>query len=101
VETDFKPDFEVLNPSKRLRFKSLQRFLTNPPSVLRPFARVVARVDSIRKLTRRSFQRFNTEYEERQPLAPELRRRLRAEFAQEVERLSELLGRDLTHWSRD
>jgi hypothetical protein len=30
---------------------------------------------------------------------PELRRHLKLEFAPEVERLSELLGRDLTHWS--
>ena len=30
---------------------------------------------------------------------PELRLRLQAEFAPEVERLSELLGRDVTHWS--
>jgi hypothetical protein len=38
--------------------------------------------------------------EKRTLLAPELRAQLVREFAPEVERLSELLGRDLTHWNR-
>lgn len=36
----------------------------------------------------------------RPPMAPALRLSLQREFAPEVERLSALLGRDLTHWSR-
>src|SRR5215469_13567908 len=36
----------------------------------------------------------------RPPMPPELRLTLQREFAPEVERLSALLGRDLTHWSR-
>jgi hypothetical protein len=32
------------------------------------------------------------------PLDPDLRRRLNHEFRPDVERLSALLGRDLTHW---
>ena len=35
------------------------------------------------------------------PSLPGLRRRLKAEFACEVERLGQLLGRDLTHWNRE
>jgi hypothetical protein len=35
----------------------------------------------------------------RSPLSPALRARLKREFAPEIERLSELLGRDLTFWS--
>jgi hypothetical protein len=35
----------------------------------------------------------------RPPLRAELRAQLKREFAPEVERLSELLGRDLTFWS--
>jgi hypothetical protein len=33
-------------------------------------------------------------------MAPELRERLTEEFRPEVEKLSELLDRDLTYWSR-
>jgi hypothetical protein len=43
---------------------------------------------------------YNTKYELLEPMNPELKKQLQAEFAPEVEKLSELLGRDLTHWSR-
>jgi hypothetical protein len=46
-------------------------------------------------------RKLNTVPAARQTIDPELRRRLDAEFAPEVERLSALLGRDLTGWSRD
>jgi hypothetical protein len=36
----------------------------------------------------------------RQPISPGLRHSLQREFAPEVERLSEVLKRDLTHWSK-
>ena len=36
----------------------------------------------------------------RQPLAADTRLSLQKDFAPEIERLSELLGRDLTHWSK-
>lgn len=43
---------------------------------------------------------YNTRYKPRRPMNAGLSKRLRAEFAPEVERLSKLLGRDLTHWNR-
>ena len=42
--------------------------------------------------------RLNTKTEQRPPMNPALRRRLQAEFRPEVERLSDLLQRDLTYW---
>lgn len=101
VETDFRPDFEVVNPSKRLRFKPLYRILTTPPAFLRPIADGISRVAFIRRLVSRSLQRFNTVYEKREPIDSEIRKKLQAKFAPDVERLSKLLDRDLTHWSRD
>lgn len=44
--------------------------------------------------------RLNTRPDRRLPIAPEIELSLQCEFAPEVERLSALLGRDLTHWSR-
>jgi hypothetical protein len=101
VSEDFRPDFEVVNPSKRLRFKCLQSFLTNPPQFLRPFADAVSKVSFIRRLISRRLKSFNTAYEKLEPIDPEIRRKLQADFAPEVERISEVLGRDLTHWTRD
>jgi hypothetical protein len=42
----------------------------------------------------------NVRVEKRPPLPPEVCARLKQEFAPDVETLSELLGRDLTSWSR-
>ena len=44
------------------------------------------------------FKSLNIKYVPRSPMKPELRKKLQAEFVPEVEQLSELLGRDLTHW---
>ncbi len=43
---------------------------------------------------------LNQTVAKRPPMAPALRLSLQQEFAPEVERLSALLGRDLTHWNR-
>jgi hypothetical protein len=43
---------------------------------------------------------FNTNEQTRPEISPELKKRLRSKFAPDVERLSEMLGLDLTHWSR-
>ncbi len=45
-------------------------------------------------------RRFNIRVEPRPALAPEISTQLKREFAPGVESLSELLGRDLTNWSR-
>lgn len=44
---------------------------------------------------------LNTRYEPRLPMPADLRRRLQAEFAPDIECLGALLGRDLSEWSRD
>jgi len=64
-------------------------------------ARLILRTmpDQLRYWFLGKVSRLNTKIEPRRPLAPELRVRLTAEFAPEVERLSGLLGRDLSAWS--
>jgi hypothetical protein len=44
--------------------------------------------------------RLNARSEARPPLAADVRRKLSVDLQPEVERLGELLGRDLRHWSR-
>ena len=46
-------------------------------------------------------RKCNARPQVRPPMSPELRARLKREFAPEVERLSALLRHDLTHWSRE
>ena len=99
VSTDFNPNITVVNPSKRVKVKALQNFLVDRPPIVRFFSRLVL-PQSLRHGIFTVLKLLNTRQEPRSAMEPELRRRLQAEFAPEVERLSKLLGRDLNHWSK-
>jgi hypothetical protein len=96
-------NFEVINGNKSVRCPALRAFLNDPlvrgtAIALRSWLPHSA-FATIQKVGDRLGQ-FNTRLEKRPPLAPDLQLSLRREFATEVDRLSALLGRDLTHWSR-
>ena len=100
VDADFRPDFAVVNPNKTARSRILQYFLLAPPQSARRFARAVL-PRALRRRVFRVLKQANTNETPRTELDPQLRRTLQAEFAPEVESLSKLLGRDLTHWLKD
>ena len=100
VDIGFQPDFKVINPNKRVRVRTLQHFLKTPPSPLRMIGKLLL-PQSLRDAFLNKLKKLNTQYVPRLPMSPELRRRLQEEFVSEVKSLSELLGRDLTHWSKD
>ena len=95
--------FEVVNGNKSVRSAGLravlnQRYFRAGMVALarrlpRPMFLALRGVD-------RSLWKLNTRPVRRPPLRPELRAQLKREFASEIEQLSELLERDLTHWSR-
>ena len=99
VGDDFQPVFEIINANKRARTKFLASLLRNPPQIAQSLAKL-AMPQQLRQGLIEALKRYNTVYEPRPPMNPELRKSLQAEFVLEVERLSELLGRDLTHWSK-
>ena len=98
VNEDFQPVFEIINPNKRARSRFISALLRNPPQIAQSFAKVVM-PQPLRQGLIEALKRYNTRYESQPPMDPELRKRLQAEFAPDVERLSELLGNDLTHWN--
>lgn len=98
VETSFCPEFRIINSNKALRSRRLQAFLIAPPPFLTAMARVIT-PHPLRGRLSVWLRRFNRRYVDRPPLDPALRKRLQAEFRSEVERLSQLLGRDLNSWS--
>ncbi len=57
-------------------------------------------VNAMQKVDAR-IRKLNSRSAARPPLPPELRDQLKRDFAPEVERLSILLGRDLSYWSND
>jgi len=100
VDTNFLPKLRVVNANKRIRSKAVSNFLHYPPPAIRRFLPLLG----LRPAPHTGFEgwlkNLNTKYEPRPHIKPELRNRLLAEFAPEVQQLSELLGRDLTHWCR-
>lgn len=70
--------------------------LHNPPRPVRTLGRLVP--NRVRWELRDAIRRRNTRTVERPPMAAELRSALQREFTPEVDRLSELTGRDLSPW---
>jgi hypothetical protein len=98
VDPAFNPLIRVINGNKGVRSVTYRNIIFRP-SMLRTVARRVI-PDTPRRKIIRALERVNLKYEERPPMNPELKRRLKEEFRPEVEKLSHLLGRDLTYWSR-
>jgi hypothetical protein len=91
-----------LNGAKTVRSRSLRLLqqdarlrsgiLALRPWLPRPLFSLMQKADA-------GMRSLNSASRQRPAMPPELRSRLRAEFAPEVERLGRLLGRDLTHWT--
>jgi hypothetical protein len=100
VDPDFVPELGVRNANKRARSRALGALMSSPD--LKPRLRRVTRAaipsHAARLWLYRRIVRANTVREPPPPLPPVLKRRLEAEFADEVSALAALLGRDLSHW---
>jgi len=96
VADDVAVQFERVNRNKAVRLPSLQRGLAHPPASLRRLARLFP--DTLREGVKGALGRFNASERPRLPLDPELRARLTADLHEEILRLGQLTGRDLSHW---
>jgi hypothetical protein len=99
VNTQFHPEFNIVNPRKTVHSATLRNFLRYPP----PSVRWVLRSLGLRPVEwgfKGWLKRLNTKVEPPSDINPALRQALQVEFLPEVEQLSELLDRDLTHWCR-
>jgi len=99
VDASFIPEIKVVNANKKLRSLYLREFINKPPASLSAVAHLL-----LPKATRRRvkawLRAWNVESAKRETLDPALRDKLMADFEPEIERLSALLGRDLSHWCR-
>ncbi len=99
ADPSFTTTFEVINSNKVVRSHLLSAFSSSPPKRLKRAVRLVL-PETLRAILRHWLWRINTQYVERPELKPAVKWRLKQKFADEVERLGDLLGRDLTAWSR-
>lgn len=95
VDEDFAVDFGVVNPNKKVKNRWLHEHVYKTR-----WARSYRVQRLIPEALRRWVRRMNTRYESRQPLDPSVRWALTSYFTPQVEALSALLDRDLTHWCR-
>lgn len=101
VGTGFEPSFKFVNANKRARSKLVRDLLDRqPPAIVQQVGRMILSSGQRRKLYQ-TLKQLNSDERPRPPMDPDLRRCLQAHFLADVERLSDLLGRDLTHWCKE
>jgi hypothetical protein len=99
VEDDGRTKFSRKAENRGFKSSFLQQFVMNPPPwTLRLIEYSNKTMVRRLKRIRRTIEDFNTFPRTRPPLAPEMRAMLRAYYADDVAKLSGLLGRDLSHW---
>jgi len=98
VNSNFSTNFERVNPNKKVRSKKLTNFLMLPPQSVRLISRVIPK--NIRQRLMKKLKQYNTVYTTRPLMESELYISLQKEQLPEIEKLSILLDRDLTHWCK-
>ena len=105
VDPTFVPSFDVINASKRWRSKRLGWMLSNAYDASSIAWRVCSRVPWLRATWRYgahtvvpAVAELNTVTVPRPPLHPRLEARLAIELAPGIDKLGQLIGRDLSHW---
>lgn len=97
VDSGFEPNIEVVNANKRVRSRTLRRFVRKPPEWVRPALHRVS-TEGMRRRAARRMIRMNTSFDKRDALSPAVRAELEGEAAREAGELDELLGLDLARW---
>ncbi len=102
VPSDGRTEFPRINVNRVYKNESLAGWMRNLPPGLRALRRWSRRLSGHRGTGLGLWvQRLNSRKVRRQTMSPELRRSLAAEFRPDVEKLGELIGRDLSHWQED
>ncbi len=99
VDDNFEIDMKVINPNKIVRSRNLQQIIVNPPRLLLRLGSHLKIPLKMQSMALEKLRAFNTRYEKRRAMDVELRQALKREFRNDVERLSSLLGRDLSFWT--
>ena len=103
VDPNFSTQFEAINPNKKIRSPWLQTLIKYPPARLLSIGKYfIPLPQSIRRAllegVKAKLKKANTQNVSRPSLDPSLEQQLRIEFGSEVDRLSQLLDRDLSSW---
>lgn len=98
VNSSHSVEFRALNQSKYIRSQFLRSMIQSAQKYGRWLFRPLF-PPKIRYHMLKAAYGINTRHQKRPPMEPELRKQIQERFARDVEQLSALLDRDLTHWS--
>jgi hypothetical protein len=102
VPNDGRTDFIRINENKKHKFGLLGNFAAKPPTLLTSVAMKAKKAVGIERLNIiDTIRSFNTTVVAREPLSASLRSELTAEFRPDLEKLSQLLNKDLSQWYQD
>lgn len=100
VDPTFEANFEIKNANKVLRNRRVQVFLRETPEWVTKASRLLLPHQSLRNWLKTNLKQLNSRRVSRNAVPEDLRTLLAEELKPEVDRLSALLGRDLSHWCR-
>lgn len=98
VDKSFLPDFETVNPTKKISNMFLLRLVMNPSPLLLKSVRAAVPSPVRYMLRNLILKKAVTDDATRQPMSEATRRSLKAEFAPEVKKLGSIIRRDLSGW---
>ncbi len=99
---DGRTEFPRVNQARIYRFGALGRFYHSPPRIIeRPIRLLRSRVNAHSGLLKDRVKQLVSRNESRTKLRPEFAAELRAVFRDDIARISEMIGRDLTHWTAE
>lgn len=98
VDEEFTPNFEVINPNRRITSITVHKLLSRPSRINKMLFRTLIPNLSLRKRLKEFLWHLNIQYKKRLPLEKSLRKRLQEELKSDINKLENLLDRDLTHW---
>ncbi len=103
VNHDHRVDFEVVNANSIVRNRTLNRWIRQPASwyqFIQPIIHAVVPAQ-FRTRANRHIKQSLLVTQPRPPMNADLRKQLQQEFLPQIEQLSQLLERDLTHWCQE
>ncbi len=99
VDPTYEVDLSVYNPNRQARSGLMQRLIFAPPRPLRSLFGKLRSLPVMHRVRDRMVS-ANSRQSKRVEMDPDLRRQLTEEFAPQVIDLGQLIGRDLSAWSR-
>lgn len=94
-------NLEKVNESKVVINQALGKFLRKPPPVVMGITLLIKRVMRLEKLGWRDrLNSMNWKVQNRKPLNPATRSDIIRHYSEDIAKLGEMFGRDLSHWTR-